>query len=165
MRYNVSQLLLSPTGTSSKFQIESDSKIEDILVLGGLAVSMYKMHEGIWVDILGQGKMEATCSRCVNEFEYLVDIQGEQQYISVLDIGPNQGLDVFLIDDRHELDVQELVRQSAIVGDNVKKLCSDSCRGICAQCGTRLNDSVCECVERTTDPRWDALIELTKGEI
>ena len=71
MRYNVSQLLLSPTGTSSKFQIESDSKIEDILVLGGLAVSMYKMHEGIWVDILGQGKMEATCSRCVNEFEYL----------------------------------------------------------------------------------------------
>ena len=168
MRYNVSQLLMSPTGTSSNFHTEEDILIEDILILNGLTTDMLKMHEGIWVNINGRGKIRGTCSRCVSQFEYIVEIKGEQEYVSVLDINQFEStptVDVFLIDERHELDVEELVRQSAIVGNDVKVLCSESCKGICAECGTSLNSNNCECVERSTDPRWDALIKLTKGKI
>ena len=164
MKYNVSQLLLSFTGTTSNFLTETDDLIEgNILVLNGMVVHMYKVHDGIWVEVNGPCKITGTCSRCLNEFEYIMEIKGEQEYISVLDIGTeNLETDRFLIDDRHELDITELVRQTAIVSSNVKTLCLDSCRGLCAQCGTNLNIENCNCVGQWLDPRWAALIELTK---
>lgn len=166
MKYNVSQMLLSPTGTSSQFVTEEDYLIENILVSNGMIINMCKMHEGIWVNVTGTGKMKGFCSRCVNEFEYVVDIQGEQEFVSILDLIANEiEHDGFLIDEKHELDVEELIRQSAIVANDIKLLCSTACKGICSLCGISLNELDCECEERPTDPRWNALLELTKENL
>jgi uncharacterized protein len=36
-------------------------------------------------------------------------------------------------------------------------VCSESCRGLCPQCGTDLNRTTCECVPEAGPSSWDAL--------
>jgi uncharacterized protein len=44
----------------------------------------------------------------------------------------------------------------------MKPLCRDDCRGLCAQCGTNLNEGACECDGAMEDPRLAPLRELGK---
>ena len=37
--------------------------------------------------------------------------------------------------------------------------CSEDCKGLCATCGTNLNESTCSCTTTTSDSRWDALLK------
>ncbi len=62
------------------------------------------------------------------------------------------------------LDLREFTRQLYIVFQEWKPLCSEDCRGICAGCGTNLNESSCSCTNETIDPRLAPLQQLKSGD-
>ncbi|MEN6413476.1 MAG: DUF177 domain-containing protein [Veillonellales bacterium] len=59
-----------------------------------------------------------------------------------------------------EIDISELVRESILLAQPLKKLCSENCKGLCPQCGTNLNLAKCTCERSVIDPRLAALQQL-----
>lgn len=60
-----------------------------------------------------------------------------------------------------ELDLWPAVRESLELARPLKPLCRPDCKGICNGCGRDLNRQPCACRPRGSDPRWEALRELT----
>ncbi len=58
-----------------------------------------------------------------------------------------------------ELDLEPLVRDAVLLELPLAPLCSDTCLGLCPECGTNWNESPCDC-RPAADPRWASLDEL-----
>jgi uncharacterized protein len=58
-----------------------------------------------------------------------------------------------------QIDLEPLAREAVVLELPPAPLCKEDCRGLCAQCGTDLNEGSCSC-EAPVDPRWAALDEL-----
>jgi len=56
-----------------------------------------------------------------------------------------------------ELDLEPLVRDAVLLELPQAPLCSESCAGLCPECGIDRNKATCSCETDTTDPRWAAL--------
>lgn len=71
------------------------------------------------------------CSRCLCDFEEKVvndDIELCVKYIEDMCI-----------------DLTDTIREAIIVRLSVKPLCSEDCKGLCSNCGSNLNEGVCNC--------------------
>jgi uncharacterized protein len=167
MKYNLSQLLLNPTGSSQVYTVDQIEVIEDEIEINlGMKINMTRTHQGIWAQIDGNVAFSDTCSRCLEKFKYVSNIFCEEEYYSIYDVEVTSKASYgFIIDQDHMIDLSELVRQSAIVSTGIKALCKESCKGLCDECGSNLNVDSCDCVENRIDPRWSGLAELTKNKI
>ena len=61
--------------------------------------------------------------------------------------------------DHDQIDLEPLAREAVVLELPPAPLCKEDCRGLCAQCGTDLNEGSCSC-EAPVDPRWAALDQL-----
>lgn len=59
-----------------------------------------------------------------------------------------------------EIDVSALVQEQILLTLPSRPLCSEDCRGLCAQCGTNLNLQRCECRPLRPDSPFSALATL-----
>ena len=57
------------------------------------------------------------------------------------------------------LQLQDVVREQVFLAVPLKAVCSDSCKGLCPQCGKNLNLESCNC-QPVADGRWGALHEI-----
>jgi uncharacterized protein len=93
-----------------------------------------------------------------------VDVEAE--YFPEVDVTSGHALPApdddlaFTIDQNHELDLQEVVRQDLILALPMQALCSDACRGLCPECGQNLNGEPCEHVGQARDERLASLASL-----
>jgi uncharacterized protein len=62
------------------------------------------------------------------------------------------------------VDLVELLREQFQLALPMKPLCSDACRGLCAECGANLNRTECGCSPRWQDPRLEPLKGLLTRE-
>jgi uncharacterized protein len=58
-----------------------------------------------------------------------------------------------------ECDLRPAVREELLLAVPEYPVCREDCRGLCARCGTNLNDGPCSCGPEP-DPRWAALRAL-----
>ncbi len=58
------------------------------------------------------------------------------------------------------VDVTESVKETLFLALPEKKLCSQECKGLCAQCGANLNEGECSCDKNQIDPRWEGLKKM-----
>jgi len=113
-------------------------------------------------------KVEALCARCLDpvihnvdrEFDLLyrpqgVDRRGEEVSISQAEteIGYYQGEGLLL---------EDVLREQVLLATPVKTVCRDDCKGLCPTCGRNWNQEECNCEQRASDPRWEALGEIKK---
>jgi uncharacterized protein len=93
-----------------------------------------------------------TCDRCLEEFaaEYPADLE-----VVVVRARSAEGeLDAWVIHQRTgEVDLEEPLREAALLALPQKMLCGESCRGLCPTCGTNLNRESCNCPPVAADPR------------
>jgi uncharacterized protein len=59
-----------------------------------------------------------------------------------------------------EIDLEPMLRDALTLALPLNPVCREDCAGLCAHCGKDLNEGACDCVEDTTDPRWEALASL-----
>jgi uncharacterized protein len=57
------------------------------------------------------------------------------------------------------VDLTDEMRETILLAFPSFPVCSESCRGLCAQCGANLNQESCAC-RPPTESRWDALSGL-----
>jgi uncharacterized protein len=108
-------------------------------------------------------RLQLECGRCLEAFEIPVDSAFELRYVPA---SANMGAEEAEVaeDDLttayykdETLDLGELMHEQFVLALPMKPLCSESCKGLCPQCGTNLNKATCDCKPAWKDPRLAAL--------
>jgi uncharacterized protein len=167
MQINVAQLLKSAQGTTKIVQVDEtyeDEAGQPLPVRGELKLTLINQR------ILVQGRLVTqvplTCSRCLKPFVCAIPLDIEEEYYPIIDIHTGEKLPppdesgAFTIDEHHELDLMEAIRQYKETAVPMKPLCCENCAGICPQCGKDLNEGQCDCPTTEIDPRWAELLKL-----
>ena len=173
MLYNVSQLLMEPTGSTRRFQLD-----EPMALPGGApdgpavgratgAVRLLRTHHGLLVNATVDVQVTSTCARCLAACDRLSTLALEEECYPTVDPStgrnmspPDESEGVVHIDPRQMLDLSDVLRQYLLAGEPLKILCRDDCPGLCPECGADLNTEKCKCDSPAIDPRWGALAGL-----
>jgi uncharacterized protein len=173
MIFNVAQLMKSLVGTSltadiSEGHVQLD---EDLHIVGPIVghVRMRRVDQGLLVDGWVDLTLEQTCSRCLKQFEQPMHVAFEERFYPTLDVVTGVALppieedEVFPIDEHHELDLTEAIRQNVLLAIPMVTLCNPDCAGLCSQCGHDLNLGPCQC-KPETDARLSILETLLQNQ-
>ncbi len=171
MRYNVSQLLKSPTGTARHYKMHEDiSDLDPAIVplstLDG-EVTMIRTADEILVTGDLHSTVELSCSRCLELFAMPVRFNIEEEFHPSIDIitGAKMPLTeedepATMIDAHHTLDLSEVVRQDLLLALPMYPVCRSKCKGLCPNCGQNWNEAPCDCTLEEIDPRLAVLRNL-----
>jgi uncharacterized protein len=172
MRYNVAQLLKGPTGAIREYDLTADigsfdPELEPVRPLTG-SITLMRTSQGILVTGELETTLRGTCRRCLERCDVQVEVTLEEEFYPATGIGdaPMDAVaeedrdEALLIDDRHILDLGEVVRQELWLALPTEALCQMDCAGLCPQCGGNRNLGDCRCIEAPVDPRWAMLQTL-----
>ncbi len=131
---------------------------------------LLRTADGILATATLSGAHHERCSRCLRDLDLPLEIEVEEEFYPTVDVetgarlrDPEEG-EHFHIDERHDLDLAEAVRQYWQAARPMQPLCRAGCRGLCPRCGKDLNEGDCAC-QPEADERWSALRNLVaKGE-
>lgn len=128
-------------GNHVRLDLRAESAVEGILVTGRLGA-----------------RMQLECARCLKAFE-------SPATVDVCELFATPGHELPPEEDTYEvsgseIDLEPMVRDSLVLALPIHPLCREDCAGICATCGSDLNETTCDCSEDESDPRWAALDEI-----
>ncbi|HVF53212.1 MAG TPA: DUF177 domain-containing protein [Actinomycetota bacterium] len=112
--------------------------------------------EGILVAGRAVGSMVARCARCLDELPSAVELELCELFVGA---GQEADEDAYRVKGM-EIDLEPMLRDAFVLALPLNPLCRKDCAGLCARCGANLNNTSCDCVEETGDPRWAALDEV-----
>ncbi len=175
MQFNVAQLLKEPTGATRKYDVEEplDDLDPDLVIQEPITgkVKFTKIPRGVLVTGRVETVLEVNCNRCLEPFDQPVVIELEEEFHATTDLQTGASLpqpedddSATFIDEKHIIDLSEVVRQDLLLELPSIPLCREGCRGICPQCGINLNEGQCDCPTESVDPRWEALRALLNDE-
>ena len=164
IQINVAQQLKQPVGVTRHYQISETTDTAGYQIRG--EVELLRTDRGILVS----GTLETTtrfmCSRCLEAFKYPLTLKIEEEYLPTVEVISGTPLSVpegsFTINENHEIDLDETVRQYILLATPMKPLCRPDCKGLCSYCGFNLNHGTCGCLP-PPDPRWAELDKLGSG--
>jgi uncharacterized protein len=133
-----------------------------------LKLRIEKLNEDVFIRGDVTAGLEVQCSRCLRDFKDRVSVSLNLAYspVEVLKRAETHELDPgemevgFYVED--ELDLGEISREQILLNIPMKPLCSESCKGICPDCGVDLNEGDCGCDRRHVDHRFQMLEKLLK---
>ncbi len=130
----------------------------EVLVPGNVTVVVERIVGGYLADVTFRARVYGPCARCLEEATLEVEVRQQEFAPTVKDGWEESDLSTFVED--LAVDVDGIGREALVLALPGQVLCSDSCRGLCAQCGRDLNRSACECGAIETDERWNKLRDL-----
>lgn len=132
-----------------------------------LICGVHKDHTRFRLTGTVKGEMELDCSRCLEPFRVPVDLRFDHLYLPHTEASAvveqeveDDDLETSYYQD-DQIDLGELVREQFYLTLPMKPLCIEDCKGLCPQCGTNLNLSVCGCKQVWEDPRLAALKSMS----
>lgn len=170
MLFNVAQLMKSQVGTSFVTDFWEEDKVElddDFKVTGPIEghARMRRTNQGLLVDGWVDLTLALNCTRCLKDFEQPMHVTFEEQFYPTIDIVtgmPTPAFDeeeIFPIDDHHQVDLTEAVRQNVLLALPMVTACREDCQGLCSHCGKDLNLGPCDC-KPDVDQRFSVLEQL-----
>jgi len=178
MEFNVAQLLQQQIGSTKRYLVDEPSRINDptLELVGPIQgdVALMRTHRGVLVTARLNQNVLVQCVRCLTELEISLNIDIEEEFVPSLD--PRTGAhlrwspeddieEAQIIDEKHILDLHEVVRQELILAMPAHALCREDCAGICPDCGADLKVETCNCHNEAIDPRCAALTELRQSSL
>ncbi len=114
--------------------------------------------EGILVTGAVEGTAVQECARCLEEFDSDIELE-----LCELFLAPGHETkeddDSYRMSGR-EIHLEQMLRDAIALTLPLNPLCRSDCKGLCATCGSNLNEGECDCTEDEADPRWAPLEEL-----
>jgi uncharacterized protein len=168
LSYNVATLLRAAPGTEKRYTVEPTElpMYDDLQLAAPIAGEVRLSHTGR--SILAKASLstaiETACSRCLKAVVSPISLEIEEEALPSIDIDTgkpvdeSQEPDALRLDDHHELDLGDPIREAISLAEPIALLCRPDCRGLCPVCGLDLN-TVTEHGhdDETTDPRLAAL--------
>ena len=144
---------------------------EDFRVVEPVALAFEIFKDGQQFRLTGPVRttLEMPCSRCLDQYMMAIEQAFDLRYQphalntgeSEREIEEDDLTTTFYEND--EIDLGQLMREQFYLALPMKPLCTDSCKGLCPQCGTNLNTSTCDCALAWQDPRLAALKDLGRS--
>lgn len=127
------------------------------------SVALSKYDNQIILDSETRINAILSCDRCNTEYHSLITSRYRMIYLfKQLDAevdGEKTDI-VYIHPDTDKIELDEDVRDYAILAIPMKKLCFEDCKGLCPRCGKNLNEGPCNCKAEKIDSRWEPLQEL-----
>jgi uncharacterized protein len=176
MIFNVAQLMKEPVGSgaSSEADIHEEQVQldEDLKVMGPIDghARMRRVNQGLLIDGWVDLALGMDCARCLKTTEQPTHVTFAERFYPTVDVmtgtplPPIQEDDVFAIDEHHQVNLTEAIRQAVLLAVPLVPLCKEDCAGLCPQCGHDLNIDQCDCQPVEIDSRLDMLKQLLKNE-
>ncbi|MFT8314750.1 MAG: DUF177 domain-containing protein [Clostridium sp.] len=162
MMINISDLIYKKA-TKQDIDVVLDLKefsddYETYQVLAPIRVKATLVRTGdiISLDGLICGEIQLTCSRCLENFSYKLQLELQERLTN----DPENKDDELIFIDNDKLDLIEIVENNIIMSLPIQRLCKENCKGLCQVCGTNLNNSTCNCENLDIDPRLAELKDL-----
>lgn len=102
-----------------------------------------------------QGTAQATCGRCLDDFE--LPLVGEiEGYWLTEDPGDDVPEDLAedefeVIGEDRQMDLFPFIQAALVLALPFVPLCREDCKGLCPQCGKNLNERPCDCAPESGD--------------
>ena len=172
MIFNVAQLMKSAPGTTQEVELDDNDHLNlqdgEAELAGPVAghVRLHRTNQGIFVDGAVSAPIRQECTRCLTDFTTTLTFPLREEFYPTIDVTTGAALnephseEAFPINQRHELDLREAIRQNLVLALPVKALCDEDCLGLCPQCGKNLNEGPCNCQPASEDERFGALRAL-----
>jgi uncharacterized protein len=144
----------------------ADSETFTVVTPVQLGLDLYRDKENVRLAGRIQTTLGMPCSRCLEPFTTPVDASFDLRYRPRSEASVEADREVQEDDfstafyDHDEIDLGDLMREQFYLAAPMKPLCTESCRGLCPQCGTNLNRETCACETAWEDPRFAALKAL-----
>ena len=164
LSYNVATLLRSAPGTERRYAVDGvEMEIADDLELAAPIegeVRLSRTGRSILARAHLSTAINTSCSRCLQPLVAPIDVDIDEEALPSIDI--DSGLptdrdeepDALWLDDHHELDLGEPVREAISLAEPIALLCRPDCRGLCPVCGIDLNSvAQHDHGDETVDPR------------
>ena len=130
----------------SIMELEKDPFIKNA---GDVHYTLYAQHVSDEVVVRGSlsADMSLKCTRCAEFFSTTVtDSDFLRAYTASKDLD--------------SVDITEDIREDILLSIPDFPICSDECKGLCAQCGAELNKASCDCEAGERPNPWSALDNL-----
>jgi uncharacterized protein len=118
--------------------------------------------EGVLVRGQIAARIRTACRRCLTPVE--VDVRDTIELLYEPLAGEDEDElegEVFALPDRgDQLDLAPAIREQVVLRIPDYVVCSESCRGLCPQCGIDRNTQACACVPERGNGAWDALKKI-----
>ena len=171
LNFNVSALLRATPGTERRYPIEAvELPIADDLHLAEPIegeVRLSRTGRSIIARAHVTTAIDGTCSRCLRPVVAPIEVKIEEEALPSIDIDTGLPLaedeepDALRLDDHHELDLGEPIREAISLAEPITMLCRPDCQGLCLVCGIDMNDDPDHGhTDDNVDPRLAALAEL-----
>lgn len=135
---NVAALLQEPVGSTrgyplrlAGFPLDEGMLAEDVEG----KVKVIRLAEELLVNVTARGMVELECDRCLREYDQPFRTRFTAEFRPTVDV--RTGIDIataenderFTIDDSHQLDIAEPLRQEILVALPMRTMCGDDCPG------------------------------------
>jgi uncharacterized protein len=163
---NVAGLLKGPIGTTRNYHLvldrfDADSETSAREIEG--SVRLTRLRDGVMATVRAGGVASQECARCLRDYDQPFAVAFDEEYRQTVDLRTGVGLAVdledgeqtSLIDENHELDLREPLRQEMLIALPMRPDCGPDCPG-----PGSLQPSVEEEVEAVVDARLAALASL-----
>jgi uncharacterized protein len=174
LSYNVATLLRAAPGTERRFAIEeAELDLYDGLRLAAPIageVRLSRTGRSILARASLSTAIETSCSRCLTQIVAPIWVEIEEEALPSIDIDtgrpvdPGVEPDALRLDEHHELDLDEPIREAISLAEPIALLCRPDCRGLCPVCGVDLNTVPDHGhADEALDPRLAALADWAKN--
>ena len=172
--FNVAGLLHEPPGATRDVRLRDHyvSLGPDVELAGPLDADLHfqRTNRGI----LARGELRAplrrTCARCTDPFVEEVRVQVAEEFLPIVD--PETGAPVKAeegesetaqqINEHHEIDLDGIFHDELLLTEPMFPLCRPDCRGLCTECGERLESGDHAHGGEEIDPRLAGLAALLR---
>ena len=132
-----------PEGGQARLHLRLESVMEGVLVTGDLDVPV-----------------EGSCARCLEPIEDTLHLSVQElyAYAGSTTEATSEEDEVRRIEGDY-LDLEPLARDSVVLNLPLAPVCTEDCRGLCVDCGQRLDDLPADHTHEVVDPRWAGLAQ------
>lgn len=131
--------------------------LSPVLVSGKISNKADVTH----IDLICKVKIQKSCDRCGTLTAKQLEVNINR--VAVNHLEGEEDDEILLIPDE-KLDLYEFCFGEILLSLPMKHLCSETCKGICLNCGKNLNTGSCGCVTKSIDPRLEVLAKLLEQD-
>ena len=169
---NVSGLLKGQVGDTRDFALHLEKLVADGEIIARNVegtVLLTRLRDGVMVTVKAAGGAPVVCVGCLREYDQPFDVSFDEEFHQTVDVRTGVGLgieidedgDQFFIDENHELDIAEPLRQEILVSLPMRPTCGPDCPGpdVLEVGGTTEGED-----SAAVDARFAALANLLKDD-
>lgn len=103
-------------------------------------VTVSRTPQGLLAQGVFEGDLELECARCLKHYEHRLHWEMTELYVFNRE---DTAEDDLILPDNAQIDIEEFVREDALLDVPYNPICKEGCQGLCQVCGTDLNLGDC----------------------